>query len=149
MGEPAERQHVATIDIALRWGDMDALGHLNNTIYFRFLEEGRISWLNNLQAQPTTDAGFLLASAACNFRRAVVYPETIAVSTYIVNIGRSSISLYQEMRSLGDQEILYADSASRIVWADFTKGQSMPIPESLLTQLAAQRATASHVAPRR
>ena len=149
MAEPPQRQHVATIHIALRWGDMDALGHLNNTVYFRFLEEGRISWLSNLQALPTAAAGFLLASAGCNFRRAVIYPETVAVSTFIANIGRSSISLYQEMRSVGDREILYADSDSRIVWADFTKGQAMPMPESLRAQLAAQGAIASHAAPRR
>jgi len=149
MPELAPRQQVATIDIALRWGDMDALGHLNNAMYFRFWEEGRISWLNHLQARPTAAAGFLLASAGCNFRRAVVYPETVAVSTYIVKIGGSSVALHQEMRSLGEQEILYADSDSRLVWADFTKGQAMPMPESLVAQLTAQGAAPSRTVPGR
>jgi acyl-CoA thioester hydrolase len=149
MGESPQRQHVATIHLALRWGDMDALGHLNNTVYFRFLEEGRISWLNNLQAQPTAAAGFLLASAGCNFRRAVGYPETVAISTFIANIGRSSISLYQEIRSVGEGETLYADSDSRLVWADFARGQAMPMPESFLAHLAAQGVALSYAGPRR
>src|SRR5882672_1617213 len=96
----------------MRWGDMDALGHLNNTVYFRFFEEARISWLRNLQAQPTAGEGFLLASAACNFRRAVIYPETVVVSTFISAIGRSSTSLYQEIRSTTGASIRYADGES-------------------------------------
>lgn len=133
-----QRRYVATIQIPMRWGDMDALGHLNNTLYFRFFEEGRISWLRGLQAQPSEGEGFLLASAACNFRRPVLYPESVTVATFVSDIGRSSLSLYQEIRSAADSDVLYADGASRLVWADFAKGRSLPLPDSLRAQLAAQ-----------
>jgi acyl-CoA thioester hydrolase len=138
MDNPQQAQQVSSIHIALRWGDMDALGHLNNTVYFRFFEEARISWLRNLQAQPSGGEGFLLASAACTFRRAVIYPETVAVSTFISAIGRSSTSLYQEIRSAGDTSIFYAGGESRLVWARFAEGRAAPLPESVRAQLEVQ-----------
>ena len=32
----------ATFDIAVRWGDLDAMNHVNNTVYFRYIEEARV-----------------------------------------------------------------------------------------------------------
>ena len=36
--------------IPMRWGDMDAMGHINNTLYFRYLEIARVDWLHQFNA---------------------------------------------------------------------------------------------------
>ncbi|MBM3384043.1 MAG: acyl-CoA thioesterase, partial [Betaproteobacteria bacterium] len=46
MDEKRTLAHVERIPI--RWGDMDAMGHVNNTVYFRFMEQARISWFDRL-----------------------------------------------------------------------------------------------------
>jgi acyl-CoA thioester hydrolase len=33
--------------IPIRWGDMDAYGHVNNTVYFRYMEQARVEWLES------------------------------------------------------------------------------------------------------
>ena len=67
----------------MRWGEMDALGHMNNTVYFRYLEQARISWfdsarhrLQSRQRRPD------LGSINCRFRIPIVYPADLVVSVY-------------------------------------------------------------------
>lgn len=40
----ADRQLLHTAHIPVRWGDMDSYGHVNNTLYFQYLEEARVAW---------------------------------------------------------------------------------------------------------
>jgi len=61
----------------------------------------------------------------------VQWPETVVVETTITDIGRSSASLFQEMRSAADASVRYADSDCRIVWANLIEGRSRPWPEAL------------------
>ena len=44
------RKLLHTTTIKMRWGDMDALGHLNNTYYFRYMETARLEWLESINA---------------------------------------------------------------------------------------------------
>lgn len=127
---------VASLPMDVRWGEMDALGHVNNVSYFRYLEEARIAWMSGLDAQPAgAGEGFVLAHVECHFRRAIVYPERIEVLTYVGEPGRSNVPMYQEIGSAADREILYAHGENRVVWIDFTTGQSRPVPESLRMRL--------------
>lgn len=58
----------------MRWGDMDAVGHLNNTYYFRYLEQVRIEWLNSLGYGIDPEGiGPVLANTACTFRKQLTY----------------------------------------------------------------------------
>ena len=45
---PASKKFVREQLAELRWGDMDAMGHVNNTLYFRFMEVIRIDWMREL-----------------------------------------------------------------------------------------------------
>jgi acyl-CoA thioester hydrolase len=127
---------VFTMPMDVRWGEMDALGHVNNVSYFRYLEDARITWMAGLGAQPATAGeGFVLAHVECHFRRAIVYPERIEVLTYVGDLGRSNVPMYQEIRSAADRDILYAYGENRVVWIDFASGQSWPLPEALRARL--------------
>ena len=123
---------IHTIQLQVRWGDMDIFGHVNNANYFRYLEQARISWFETIGA-PSGNVGHgpILVAAACNFRIPIVYPATVEVRTYVKSLGRSSIPMYQEIVDANNPSTLYADGESTIVWIDYQRGKSEMLPEEL------------------
>ena len=65
---PEQKKLVYEMTIPIRWGDMDALGHVNNTTYFRYLESGRVDWLRSINClMDAKDEGVVVVNAFCNF----------------------------------------------------------------------------------
>src|SRR5687767_4630783 len=106
-----ERKLVHTEKIPVRWGDMDAMGHVNNTVYFRYMEQTRISWFEALlprgEAWGTT--GIVIVNASCNFKKPINYPGTVEVRMYAEAPGGSSLGTFYEL--LLENQI-YADGAA-------------------------------------
>ena len=123
------RQLVHTTHIPVRWGDMDALGHVNNTVYFRFAEQARIEWLESIGIRDIVDVdeGVVIINASCTFLRPVTYPSTVEIRTLIGKPGTSSLPTYYEMRVVGDDTVV-AEGASKIVWWNPKTGKSLPLP---------------------
>ena len=68
--------------IPIRWGDMDAMGHVNNTIYFRYLEIVRIEWLHRVAGAPDpAGEGPVIVNTFCNFLKQLKYPGDVLAST--------------------------------------------------------------------
>ena len=128
MEHPHELVHV--MHIPVRWGDMDALGHVNNTVYFRFAEQARIDWLVSLGITDIVDVdeGPVIINASCTFLRPITYPATVEVRTLIGKPGRSSLPTFYEMRCVGDAK-LYAEGAAKVVWWSPRTGKSLPLPD--------------------
>jgi acyl-CoA thioester hydrolase len=125
------------IDIPVRWGDMDALAHVNNTAYFVYMEQARVSWLQSAIGDVSKDhpVGPILASTSCQFRLPVTFPETLTVSVYLERLGSKSMTLKYEMLRQSDGQIA-AEGDSVLVWFDFKAGHSVPIPGALLPRQA-------------
>jgi acyl-CoA thioester hydrolase len=131
----APRQHVHTTRFALRFADMDALGHVNNAAYFTFMEQARMEWLTKHASDAYKQGvGPVIANATCNFRIPLVYPRDVEVRMYLGTPGRSSIDSFYEIASGGTT---YADGAAKIVWVDFGTGKSTPLPEHIAAPLRA------------
>ena len=127
---------VFSMPMDIRWGEMDALGHVNNVLYFRYLEDSRLTWMARCGVTLSRDGeGFVLAHVECHFRRAIVYPERIDVLTYVGPLGKSSVPMYQEIRSARDRNLVYAYGESRVVWVDYSTSQSKPVPEAVRARL--------------
>ena len=75
---------VETIELPIRWGDMDALGHVNNSRYFTCFEQVRVEWLKkfNYSVLGTDPSGPTLVNAACTFHHALVYPSDIPIAIH-------------------------------------------------------------------
>lgn len=125
------RKLIHTTLIPIRWGDMDAYGHVNNTIYFRYAEQARCEWLESLgyKVAPVGEAPVII-NAACTFLIPLTYPGTVEVRMYAGKLGRSSVETWYEMRLTGS-DTLYAEGSSKIVWMDTATGKSVPIPDAL------------------
>ena len=129
-----ERKLVHVERIAVRWGDMDAMGHVNNTVYFRFMEQARIGWFDALvpHAEAWKSTGIVIANASCNFKRPLNYPGTVEVKVYTGPPGGSSVATYYELVMNGE---LYADGAAMVVFIDMEKQKPVRIPENIRTLL--------------
>jgi acyl-CoA thioester hydrolase len=132
MTRPAQRKLVHTMTMPIRWGDMDAMGHVNNTVYFRYMESARIAWFDTLgvRADPV-GSGPILVSASCSFRRPLVYPADVELRTYAGQPGRSSFETWVEIRPSYDPETVYAEGQAKIVWVDHAAAKSVPLPDAM------------------
>lgn len=131
-----EDQLVHNSLIPIRWGDMDAYGHVNNTIYFRFMEQARVEYLEQLgyKVLPQGSAPVII-NASCTFLIPLNYPATIEVRMYCGQPGRSSIPTRYEIGRQGDAT-LYATGDAKIVWMDVASGKSVPVPDELRARLS-------------
>jgi acyl-CoA thioester hydrolase len=128
---------VFSCDIPVRWGDMDAYGHVNNTVYFRFLEEARVQMLADWGAgdiQNSTIAPVII-TAGCTFLRPVNYPNTVKVNCFIGQLGRSSVMTYYKVTTLAEPDVVTTEGYAKTVWMDHPTGKSAAIPEAIRTRL--------------
>lgn len=123
---------VLTTRMPIRWGDQDAMGHVNNTIYFRYMEQARIEWLEGLGygTAVTRTEGPVIVNASCSFIIPFTYPGIVECLMYAGAPGRSSLPTYYEMRLVGDPR-LFAEGAAKLVWINPSMGKSIPLPDAL------------------
>ncbi|MFJ1269647.1 acyl-CoA thioesterase [Legionella lytica] len=121
---------------AIAWGDMDALGHVNNARYFDYFQEARIEWLRELNIQMTEQMGPVVIHVACTYLKPVVYPTTVTLRSRIYNMGNSSMMMDHD---LYQDEVLMAQGSCKVVWVDYTKNKSVPLPESIRIYFAASK----------
>ena len=127
---PAEKKLTNQVVIPIRWGDMDAMGHLNNTLYFRYLEIVRIAWFDELGCAPNPQGeGPVIVNAFCNFIRQFEFPGNVLVRTYVGTMGRTSFDTFHEMLRTDDPATVYANGGATIVWVDFPKQKSVPMSD--------------------
>jgi len=117
------------IPMTVRWGDMDALGHVNNVEYFRYGESGRIAYFDALERDDPTfwkSHGIILASMGCDFLAQVHYPAELVIATRVARLGRSSLDMVQ---GIFQGERLVAALKGVMVWFDYEAQKTLPIPE--------------------
>ena len=121
--------------IPIRWGDMDAMGHVNNTVYFRYMEQVRVAWYEKLfgELSGSRDEGLVIVNASCNFLKALTYPGTVEVRMLFGTTTRSSVMSYYELRM---NDTLFADGTAKIVWIDIRRGKAKPLPDSIIALCA-------------
>lgn len=133
-----EKKLTHTARIPIRWGDLDAFGHVNNTIFFRYMEQARVEWLESC-GMPMDGGGQgpVIVNAHCTFLRQLRYPGEIEVRTFAGQPGRSSFETYVEMRRADQPDLLVAEGGAKIVWVDYAMEKSVPLPQALRELIAA------------
>jgi acyl-CoA thioester hydrolase len=136
----SDKKLVHTMRMAVRWGDMDAMGHVNNAVYFRYIETARLAWFGQIDALPDpTGIGPVLINAQCSFLKQLKYPAEIEVTSFVGPPGRSSFEMSHEIRLVGadgQAGALHAAGAAKIVWVDFAAEKSVPLPDEVRALLA-------------
>ncbi len=124
------------IEVPVRWGDMDALQHVNNINYFQFCESARIAYFETIGLFDKTGStlGPSLVAAQLNFRRQVHYPATLQVGVSASKIGNTSFTLSYVIRNSAGNELV-ADGSSVVVWVDYSREKPVPLPEELIERM--------------
>jgi len=124
--------------IEVRWGDMDAQGHVNNTVYFTYCESARVELLHKIGfkgKQAGLAEGPTLVHASCDFRRQVLYPAKLDVGLRVERISQRSFKMVYGIFFHGTEE-LAATAASVNAWANYAEGRAVELPEEIRSALA-------------
>ena len=132
---PAEKKLVHEMTVPIRWGDMDAMGHVNNTLYFRYLEVVRLDWYFRVAAAHGITAlsgeGVIIVNAFCNFIRQFEFPGEVRARMYTAEVGRSSFDTFLTMERTDLPGVVHAEGGATTVWTDFAAKKSRPMPDWL------------------
>ncbi|MGA2548744.1 MAG: thioesterase family protein [Burkholderiaceae bacterium] len=127
---PEEKRLVFEMIIPIRWGDMDAMQHVNNASYFRYFETVRIDWMHSIGATPNSNGeGPVIVNAFCNFIKQLEYPGNVIAKHYVANPGRSSFDTFLTLERPDDPGIIYANGGATTVWIDYQAKRSAPLPQ--------------------
>lgn len=123
------------IFVTVRFGETDALGHINNTSYFIYLEEARIRFIEALgYDMKANDWKFILASTKCDFLNQGYFNQTLAIQTYVSKIGTKSFQIEHDIIDAKSGEPIAKGNAI-MVYFNFEKQKSEPLPEQLIKVL--------------
>jgi len=121
------------------WGDMDAFGHVNNTVYFRYFEDARIAYFDRIgvhEHKEQSGIGPILANARCDFRLPLDYPDRIQIATRSSILSAKKINM--EFVVLSEKHgALSAEGEGLVVYYDYAQGRSCEIPGAIVAAIKA------------
>lgn len=119
-------------DIEVHWGDMDALGHVNTTVYLRYLEDARLAWFQKMKLPwECRDYAPSVVNINCNFRREIRFPATLRVELESLLASEKRVVHHYRITDRDEPDTLYADAEATIVWIDPATRRSIPVPEAI------------------
>ena len=129
---PEKKKLVFEMSFPIRWGDMDAMGHVNNVTYFRYLETVRIEWMRSLGMMPNPRGeGIVIINAFCNFLIQLEYPGDVLAKMYVANAGRSSFDKFITLERTDQPGLIHASGGATTVWIDSVRKKSVPLPDAM------------------
>ena len=134
---PAQKKLVHEMVIPIRWGDMDAMNHVNNTIYFRYLETIRIEWFRAVGAPANPQGeGPVIVNAFCNFYKQLEYPGDVLARMYASDPGRTTFETWCTLERTDLPGVVHAEGGATTIWVDFPKQKATALPDWLRAQVS-------------
>ena len=135
--EGAAPEYRFTCEIAPRFRDTDAMGHVNNAVYVTYLEVARQEYWRALDGSADyRRVPFILASVTCDFRSEALVSERLLVAIRCEWIGTKSFAFVYEIRER-DSGRLVVEARSVQVCYDYAAKRSVPMPDALRRTLEA------------
>lgn len=127
---PQRKKLIHTAHIPIRWGDMDAMGHLNNASYFRYLETARIDWMYGIGCMPDPKGeGPVIVNAFCNFYKQLEYPGDVLLKMYVSDAGRTTFESWATIERMDEPGAIYAAGGATTIWVNFPAQKAVPLPD--------------------
>ena len=124
--------------LGVRFRDIDAFGHVNNAVFFSYVEQARFAYFLDVVAagEAFDRLPLILARVELDFRAPIFYGDEVVVATRIDRIGRSSIGMSHRMTA-GPEGRLAGDVAAVLVTYDYEASRPMPVPEGWRERMSA------------
>jgi len=127
---PQAKKLVHETRFAVAWGEMDAMGHVNNAVYFRYLESARINWMRSAGLGPAPrDVGPVIVNAFCNFYRQLQYPDEVLLKLYVSDPARTTFESWGTMERVQDPGVICAAGGATVIWTDYTQQKAINLPQ--------------------
>ena len=119
------------VPMPVRWRDLDAFSHVNNSSFLTYIEEARLQWFQSLPGPwLSEDSAPVLAATHVNYRRPIEWPAQIEVELFVERLGNTSLTVGHRIRAR-DGEVLYSDGYSVLVWIDRASGKTAALPDAV------------------
>jgi acyl-CoA thioester hydrolase len=127
--------------VTVRWGDMDAMGHVNNVLYFQYLESARVGYFeakgwDSVDTGPYRQ-GPVVVSQTFNYRRQLYYPAELDVGVACTDVRRRSLVLSYGLFRKGNDELI-GDGSTVLAWLDHAAGKAVEIPPAVRASLTSE-----------
>ena len=127
---PDQKKLVFETHIAVRWGDMDAMGHVNNATYFRYMETARIDWFRSIGCVPDAQGeGPVIVNAFCNFYRQFEYPDEVLLKMYVSDPGRTTFESWATMEKVAEPGVVCAAGGATTIGVNFPQQKAVGLPD--------------------
>jgi len=131
-------EYPVVVEVPVQWGDQDALGHVNNVVFFRWWETSRVAFIERIglvRDNSSARLGTVLVSIHCDFRKQLVYPDRVLIGARPGCVGNSSLKIEHRLVSV-THALLSAEAESTIVTFDFDRQQTVPVPDEIRERIA-------------
>ncbi|AQS40668.1 putative thioesterase [Shewanella psychrophila] len=132
-------------EISVAWGEMDALQHVNNVVYFKYFETARIDFFNQINLLgdlQTTQVGPILSDNHARYKRPVTFPDTLLVSVKISDIKADRFMMNYTVFSK-TQAAATTLGSSQVVMFNFKTGKKATLSPELIDVLRSYEETAN------
>ena len=126
-------------EIKVNWGDMDALGHVNHSVFAKWMETVRMMYFSEIGMMNLYDdsnIGPILARIEIDYELPIVFPDVVTVSTSVSRIGNSSFDMRYKIESLSNNGKSAATGGVVCVLLDYSSGIPHKIPPNLRESIA-------------
>ncbi len=128
----APTRTLAAIPLHVRWRDLDAFNHVNNSSYLTFLEEARLQWLRTVPGEWFSEHAMpVMAAVELHYRKPIEWPAEIDVLLGCERLGNSSMTVGNRIVDHNDHACVYAEGNVVMVWIDPASGASVPLPDAI------------------
>ncbi|BCN26679.1 acyl-CoA thioesterase [Vibrio alfacsensis] len=118
-------------EINVAWGEMDALQHVNNAVYFRYFETARLEYfkkINLLVDIQTSQIGPVLSETQCRYKLPVTYPDTLLIGSRVIDMQEDRITMEYQLLSKKWGKIATIATATGVMF-DFKNNVKTAIPD--------------------
>ena len=147
MSPPELRDYSLMRDMTVAWGEMDAFGHVNNAVYYRYFESARIAYLQAVGALDRLEAcNPVVAANSCRFLRPLTWPDELTVGARVVEVRGSGFRMEYAIFSRQQQAI--AATGDAVVVIVDPSGNKTALPEQVRTAILEREETRKRVPAR-
>ena len=121
------------VQATVLWSDLDAYGHINNAVFFRWFEHARMAYLERcgmVESYERNKVGAILHSTSCRFRAPVFYPDTIEIATRASDVAQDRFTMLYVATST-TRKIVVGEGSAIVVCFDYHTQTKAPLPVSV------------------
>ena len=135
-------QYPIILEQNVAWGDMDAFGHVNNVMYYRYIESSRILYFRHLKTYQQ-DVLTVIASNQCKYLKPVFYPDVLKVAARVEELRNSAVRMHYVLYSEAQKEIV-ATAEAVVVFVDPVEMKKTLIPKQIRESIIQFEQTVNH-----